>query len=81
VVWAGAIGPAVALVTGGAVVGAIWSAPLAVGVKAAVTACIALLVVVALVALASYAVSLSARMRGGWIDSGSITSSSLGDNE
>jgi uncharacterized membrane protein YhhN len=77
--WAGGI----ALVAGGAVIGAVWSAPLAVGVKAAVTACIAVLVVMALAALGSYAMSTSVwRARGLMGSAGSVTSSSfetLGD--
>ncbi|KAK4097670.1 hypothetical protein N658DRAFT_267125 [Parathielavia hyrcaniae] len=58
IMWTGAIGPAIALVVEGAVVGAIWAAPLAVAIKTAVTVCISLMVAVAVGLLVWNAVTL-----------------------
>ncbi|RYO80935.1 hypothetical protein DL766_007498 [Monosporascus sp. MC13-8B] len=68
ILWTGAIGPVAALAVEGSVVAAIWTAPLAAGIKAAVTACISLVIAVAVCLFVLQALSLSAQRRWRQLD-------------
>ncbi|KAK4122891.1 hypothetical protein N657DRAFT_483660 [Parathielavia appendiculata] len=82
ILWTGVIGPAIALAVEGAVVGAIWAAPLAVSIKAAVTISISLLVALAIGVLVLYAVNSITKRHRRSLQTGSGSSyvgSMLGD--